>query len=104
MKTRSDWLAAVAVLLLVMHVAACMGDTRPKIIIEWGIAPEELEGLEVEIDGKVAGKLQKFGEATRTAFPVSKGDHTVRIRHPKRESQAIQVATELSTQRVMLLV
>jgi hypothetical protein len=91
------------VALIALEFLGCMGDTRPKIVIEWGIAPEELEGLEVEIDGKIAGKLARFGEATRTAFAVDKGEHRIRIVHPTRTCETVKVDAALATQRVMLI-
>ena len=90
-------------LLIVTLSPGCMGDSRPRIVIEWGIAPEELEGAMVEIDGRIAGKLTKFGAATRTAFAVEKGDHTIRIVHPRHGTEAVRVSTLLRAQRVMLL-
>ena len=51
----------------------------------------------------MAGTLKKFGEATRTSFPVTKGDHTVCVRHPRLECRPAKVAAELNTQRYMLL-
>jgi len=48
------------------------------ISIEWGIEPD-LAGSDVEVDGKVVGNLEKYGQATRNAFPVSPGKHTVRV-------------------------
>ena len=83
--------------------AGCMGDTRPKVVIEWGAYPEEFEGKTVEIDGKPAGELKKFGEATRTAFLVDKGNHLVRVVHPGFDCPPVKVAAELSGQRIMLL-
>lgn len=88
---------------MVLLTVACMGPSGPKIVIMFGVDTETLEGCEVEIDGKVVGKLEKFGENPRTAFLVKKGDHTVKIRHPTMESIPSKVSAELATQSYMLM-
>ena len=72
------------------------------IQIEFGMYPEEFEGLEVEIDGEVVGELQYFGAASRTGFEVKEGDHTVRIIHPEFESRTQSV--EVTASRNVLLI
>jgi hypothetical protein len=68
---------------LLLIVAVYWGGTaifgvETAISIEWGI-DQDLAGSPVEVDGKDAGKLEKYGQATRTGFPVSPGKHTVRV-------------------------
>jgi hypothetical protein len=80
MRMRLLWVGAMVILLL---FALYWGGTSifgpgTAVSIEWGIEPN-LVGSRVEIDGRDAGKLEKFGQATRTAFPVSAGEHTVRV-------------------------
>ena len=67
------------------------GTAKGKIVILWGAYTEEFEGLPVEIDGKIAGKLEKYGSNPRTAFPVSKGEHQVRLIHPRLECPPVTV-------------
>ena len=50
------------------------------IQIEYGTYPEAFEGLQVAIDGEVAGALKPFGAATRTVFAVREGRHLVRVK------------------------
>lgn len=76
----------------------------PMIVIQWGMYPEIFEGLGVEIDGQPAGELTMMGAAYRTVFPVARGVHTLRIVHPKFESQELRVDLPLRAQamRIML--
>lgn len=51
------------------------------IQIEYGTYPEAFEGLQVAIDGEVAGVLKPFRAATtRTVFAVREGRHLVRVK------------------------
>jgi hypothetical protein len=80
MRMRLLWIGAMVLLLI---FAAYWGGSaifgvQTAISIEWGIE-QDLVGSPVEIDGKAAGKLEKYGQATRTGFPVSPGKHTVRV-------------------------
>ena len=52
------------------------------IQIEFGMDANAFLGLEVEIDGQVAGTLKMFGNATRTGFLVEPGMHEVAVIHP----------------------
>ena len=63
------------------------------IVIEFGIDPRAFDGLEVEIDGQVAGRLRTTGRLTRTSFPVREGEHTVRVIHPTYASPPRVVTT-----------
>lgn len=98
-KTRRLGLALLALLCL----GACMGDTRPHVVIEFGAYPEMFEGLEVEIDGKVVGSLKKTGALTRTGFPLDKGEHTIRVVSDRWPSQPFKLNAELKLQKTMLL-
>jgi len=64
----------------------------PEIIqLDFGMYPELLEGCDVEIDGKVVGRLERYGQATRSGFEVDEGKHVVRVLHEKYASQPIEV-------------
>lgn len=56
---------------------------KSSIVIEYGIEAALFEGSEVEIDGQVVGELKRFGNASRTAFAVKDGRHTVKVLHPE---------------------
>jgi hypothetical protein len=60
--------------------------TQARILIEFGGDPESFAGLEVEIDGRLAGQLERIGQSTRTAFPVEPGRHQVRVTGPAFDS------------------
>jgi hypothetical protein len=73
------------------------------IIIEFGVAPTEFEGLEVVIDDEVVGTLKKLGARTQTGFKVSDGDHVVCVRHPELPCEPARVTSGFGGQRVMLM-
>ena len=80
MRMRLLWAGAM-VLILVFALywgGSAVFGVQTAISIEWGIEPD-LVGSRVEVDGKPVGKLEKFGQATRTGFPVGTGKHTVRV-------------------------
>jgi len=74
-------------------------EPKPTIVIEWGMYPSEFEGLEIEIDREVVGRLERFGENHRTAFPVRKGTHVVRVLHPELKCKPVKVVADNSTVR-----
>ena len=80
MRMRLLWMGAMALLLVfaVYWGGSAVFGVSTAISIEWGIEPD-LAGSDVEVDGKVVGNLEKYGQATRNAFPVSPGKHTVRV-------------------------
>ena len=100
-------LAAAGVIVLVMYLFATGGSlvpgSKPGILIEFGSYPQQFEGLQVEIDGQVVGELKRYGQATRTGFEVSKGEHTVRVISPNFDCTPTKVTTTLPGQKVMLL-
>jgi len=99
-------LALIATGILLVGAYLLMGGSlgaSPIVSIEFGTDPQQFEGLEVEIDGQVVGKLKMFGQATRSGFEVSKGIHSVRVLHPQLSCEPARVATELEGQKVMLL-
>jgi hypothetical protein len=53
------------------------------ILIEFGADPDRFAGMDVEVDGRIVGKLERLGQATRTAFALDPGEHDVRIVHPE---------------------
>jgi hypothetical protein len=97
-------IALIAAALLCLSSAACLlPDNKPRISIEFGAVPE-LEGSEVVIDGKVAGKLERTGQATRISFPVSKGQHEVTLKSSQFDCETAHVNIELDAQKVRMLV
>ena len=91
--------------MLAVGLGGCMPglDDSPKVAIEFGADPEHFLGLPVEIDGKVVGKLEKIGALTRRAFPVTKGEHSVRVVDAGMECKPVTVKAELKMQKIMLL-
>lgn len=73
----------------------CGGSPLPgsqaRILIEFGSDPDQFAGLDVEIDGAIVGKLERVGQATRTAFPVKPGTHQVRVVGPAYDSRAVPI-------------
>ena len=73
----------------------CGGSLLPgreaRILIEFGTDPDQFTGLDVEIDGAVVGKLERIGQATRTAFPVKPGIHQVRVVGPAYDSRPVPI-------------
>ena len=97
-------LAIAGVVVLIGYFAAGGSfGSRSTIAIEFGMYPREFEGLEVEIDGEVVGRLERFGQATRTAFAVKDGRHTVRVLHPELASREEVVTSGVGGQRVMMV-
>lgn len=97
-------MALAGIIVLVGYVAAggSFGG-KSSIIIDFGMYSRDLEGARVEIDGEVAGTLQMFGQATRTAFAVKDGEHTVRILHPDLAGHPQTVITGVGGRDVMLI-
>ena len=73
------------------------------MMIEFGMYPEEFIGCDVEIDGKVVGKLEMFGQATRTAFGVKDGKPTIRVIHPELICDAETITSGAGGSSVMLI-
>ncbi len=96
---------AVAGLVVLVGYMAAGGGFGPKstISIEYGMYPREFAGLRVEIDGRVVGTLKGFGSATRTAFEVKDGRHTVRVLHPELDSMSRTVTSGTGGRNVMLI-
>ena len=87
----------------VLLFAGCFGDSRPHVVIEFGMYPDLFEGLDVQIDGKTVGQLKKTGAITRTGWPLDKGEHTIQVLSPKFESQPYKLNAELRMQKIMLI-
>jgi hypothetical protein len=104
-RLRLGAIGAGAVLLLFVYAmtGTLFPGSRPGILIEFGSDPETFAGLPVEIDGKVAGKLERFGQATRTGFEVAGGTHTVRVVHPTLDCRPVTVDAKLPGIKTMLL-
>jgi hypothetical protein len=96
--------AGLLVVLLAAPACACwFPDDRPRISIEFGVAPEVFEGLPVQVDGKVVGKLESTGRATRISFPVKAGKHRVHVDHPEMECDSVIVELRGPGHKVHLL-
>ena len=100
----SHWLRCLVVVVAAAGAGGCwFPDDSPRISIEFGMYPEMFEGLDVRIDGEVAGKLVKTGQATRVSFPVTPGMHEVTVDHPEIECQPRRVDAQLRGQKVRLM-
>jgi hypothetical protein len=95
-------IAGVVVLIGYLASGGSFG-SKSTLDIEFGMYPEEFEGLEVEIDGAVVGRLERFGQATRTRFAVGDGRHTVRVLHPELASREKEVTTGAGGRTVMMI-
>lgn len=73
------------------------------ILIEFGMYPEEFEGLEVLIDGEPAGTLKKLGAATRTGFKVRDGNHVVEVLHESIGCEPRRVTSGRGGRTVVLI-
>jgi hypothetical protein len=76
----------------------------PEIIqLDFSMYPEVLEGCDVEIDGKVVGRLERYGQAMRSGFKVKQGKHVVRVLHDEYESQSIEVDVSKPGEKARLM-
>jgi hypothetical protein len=62
-----------------------------KVLVEFGADPDTFAGMEIAVDGQVAGRLEQVGQATRTAVPVACGTHRVSIRSAGFDCRPIEV-------------
>jgi len=87
-------LIAAGIIITVAYML-CGGSVLPgnqaRILIEFGSDADRFAGLDVEIDGAIAGKLERVGQATRTAFPVEPGIHQVRVVGPAYDSRPVPI-------------
>lgn len=74
------------------------------IQIDWTVDRQMLAGLEVEIDGEIAGTLTRHGKLCRTGFQVKEGRHEVRLVHPEIGSKTKRVDVEAGGLPVVLIV
>jgi hypothetical protein len=74
-----------------------------KVLIEFGSDPATFTGVAVEVDGRIAGRLEQVGATTRTAFPVACGTHRVRVLHPEFEPADLQIDANIPGVATMLL-
>lgn len=95
-------IAGIVVMIGYFAMGGSFGATN-SVMIEFGMYPEEFEGCDVEIDGKVAGKLQMFGQATRTAFAVKDGRHSIRVIHPEFVCDSHTITSGAGGSSVMLI-
>ena len=101
------WLGMIGAGVVTMAVFFMMGGsfvpTKGAIQIDFGMDDENFVGLEVEIDGEVAGKLKYFGAMTRSGFEVDPGEHEVRVRHPEYRCEPVRVEVEAGEGALLLL-
>ena len=102
-KVRAVW--AIAGLVVMIGYLATGGSfgSRNTILIEFGMYPEDFAGMQVEIDGEIAGTLTQYGQATRNAFSVKDGTHRVALRDPRFASHVETVTLGEETGQVMLI-
>jgi hypothetical protein len=89
------------VLLAALAALAC-GASHPALVVDWGNAPSEFEGADVEIDGKLVGKLTRDGQRPRTSFAVDAGDHAVRLAAPKYDTRPDVVSVKPGEELVLV--
>ena len=73
------------------------------VLIEFGADPDRFAGMDVEVDGRIVGKLEQFGQTTRTAFPLPAGEHTVRVVHSDFNSIPAKVSCDTPGIKPMLI-
>ena len=73
------------------------------IQLDFGMYPELFEGAKVEIDGKIVGELKSYGQANRSGFEVSKGEHTIRIVHPEIDCMPTKVVLDKAGQKARFM-
>lgn len=85
MKIRLGTMAAGFVLLVLVLLVGVptLNSDRTLVLIDFGIYPDAFDGLDVYIDGKPIGKLQRIGGIAKTGFQVKEGDHVITIAHDK---------------------
>jgi hypothetical protein len=97
---------ALTLLALLVSLPPSAGCTRPPVAtisIDFSMYPEEFEGLEVEIDGEVVGRLEPVGQYRRNGFTVMKGTHTVRVLHPEYDCPPVEVNADNAALDVILM-
>ena len=73
------------------------------IQLDFSLYPEDFEGSGVEIDGELVGTLERFGQAMRSGFEVSPGEHAVRIAHPRFDCDPIRVRLERPGEKIRIM-
>ena len=100
---RFGLLAAGAVLLAIFLLAGGSLGSPEIIQLDFSMYPEVFEGCDVEIDGRVVGRLERYGQAMRSGFEVNEGQHVVRVLHDEFGSQPIEVDITSTGQKVRLM-
>ena len=100
------WRVAVVLTGIIMVVVwrLTIGAPRTFVQIEFGMAPEELVGALVVIDGEERGRLERRGARTVNGFEVEEGDHTVEVRQEGFLSEMRSVTTRVGAPPVRLMV
>jgi hypothetical protein len=101
------WLGLIGAGVVTMAVFLMMGGsftpTKGAIQIDFSMDDENFAGLEVEIDGEVAGELKYFGAMTRSGFEVEEGEHEVRVLHPEYRCEPARVEVAVGEGVLLLL-
>lgn len=101
-----NWRLAVVAVGLILAVGwglSQSGEDPYVILVEFGMAPEILEGAEVVIDGEVAGTLRRMGARTQTGFRVPEGSHEVFLRLDSYPPDTTRITTGFGGGQVRLI-
>ncbi len=101
-------IAAMISGILVIGLFVAMGGSltpsnKSVVLVQFGMYPDEFEGLEVFIDDEPAGRLRRFGNAFKTGFEVEDGDHEIRVKHPELACQPGRFSSGPGGRTVMLI-
>ena len=100
------WLGLIGAGVVTMAIFLMMGGsftpTNGAIQIDFSM-DEAFAGLEVEIDGEVAGELKYFGAMMRSGFEVEEGEHEVRVLHPEYRCELVRVEVAVGEGVLLLL-
>lgn len=102
LRWRAAW--AVAIVIVGGVWLALTGGPSHVIQVQFGMAPEVLEGAEVLIDGRVAGAIERRGARTVNGFRVEPGEHTVEVRRDGYGSLPATVDTRPAGGTALLMV
>ena len=100
--SRSNRILSVLACLLVSGAFGC-AKSQPAIVVDYGIEPKEFEGRDIELDGKIVGKLKREGQKPRTSFPVEAGDHAIRVAGQKYDSSPEVVTVKAGEELVVFV-
>ena len=96
-------IAVIASGILVVLFWMMASGNESVILVEFGIAPEVLEGAQVFIDDEAVGELKRMGARTQTGFKVKDGDHTIRLEVEGYGSKPTRVTSGFGGAEVRLM-